>query len=335
MASIGQGGIAPARGIAAELLTLAERTNDRGLLLEAHHAMWASSFWLGELSAAEQHSERGLMLYDRQQHRSLAFQYGGHDAGTCCRWFSAWIHCLCGRPVQATATIEDAVVLAEQLAHPPTTAIALTWVCALHYFERKAQETAHIARRLIDLATERDLPPWRAAGIIFDGWTRAEAGEGRAGIAQIREGLVAAAATGTLIPLKPLYMLVLVDACWKLGQVDEGLLAVDETLDMIAELGARVWLSELHRLKGELILMRAPADHTEAEDAFREALAIARQQGALAWDLRAATSLGRLLGQRGRRDEARQILGDVYGRFTEGVDTVDLAEARALLAELA
>jgi predicted ATPase len=99
-------------------------------------------------------------------------------------------------------------------------------------------------------------------------------------------------------------------------------------------MGVRIWLSEFHRLKGELLLIRAPSDHAAAEGSFREALAIAGGQGADVWQLRAATSLGRLLGQRGRRDEAREILGDVSGRFTEGLDTADLVDATALLSEL-
>jgi len=296
--------------------------------------MWATSFWLAELSAAEHHIERGITLYDREQHRSLAFLYGGHDAGTCCRLFSAWLHWLYGHPIHAAAASKGAMVLAELIAHPPTIAIALTWACALLYFERNVRETGHVARRLIDLPTERDLPPWRVAGTIFDGWTRMESGEAEAGIAQILEGLVAAATTGTLIPLQPLYMLVHADACWKLGRPEEGLRTTDETLAMTADRGERIWLSELHRLRGELLLMRAPSDHATAESSFREALAIARQQRAQAWELRAVTSLGRLLGRRGARDEARKILGDVYGRYTEGLDTTNLAAARALLAEL-
>ena len=334
MFSAGQGRIVPARRIGGELLTLAERTNDRVLLLEAHHAMWATSFWLGELSAADQHIGRGISLYDREEHRSLAFLYGGHDPGACCRYFSTWTHWLFGRPLQAMAASDASIAFGEQLAHPPTIAIGLTWACALQYFERNIREAGHLARYLINLATERDLPPWRVAGTIFEGWTRAEAAEGAAGIAQIREGLRAAKTTGTLMPLEPLYLLVLADACWKVAQVEEGLRVIDETLTMMAAMGERIWLSELHRLKGELLHMRVPTDHAAAEGSFREALTLARQQGAQAWELRAATSLGRLLGQRGRRDEARHTLGDVYDRFTEGLDTPNLTEARALLAEL-
>jgi predicted ATPase len=334
MVSTGLGRVEPGRRIGSELLRLAERTNDRALELEAHHAMWATSFWLGELTAVQKHAERGMTLYDPEQHRSLAFLYGGHDPGVCCRWFAAWNFWLFGYSVRAHGACDDAITLAERIAHPPTIAIALAGACALWYFERNARETAHVARRLIDLAAERDLPSWRVAGTIFDGWTIAEAGEGPAGVAQIREGLLAARTTGTLLPLEPLYMLVLTDTHRKVGQAEEGLRATDEALAMMATMGVRIWLSEFYRLKGELLLMRAPSDHASAEDSFREALAVAHKQGAQAWELRAAISLGRLLGRCGRRDEARETLGGVYGRFTEGFDTANLSDARALLAEL-
>jgi predicted ATPase len=305
------------------------------LRLEAHHAMWATSFWLAELSAAEFHSEEGIRLYDSEQDRSLGVLYGGHDPGACGHSFSALTHWLFGRPLVALAASDESLVLAEEIAHSQTMAIALAWACALQYFERKAWETRQVARRLVALATERDLPAWRVAGTIFDGWTRVEAGEGSSGIAQIREGLLAAKTTSTLLPLEPLYNVVLAEACCKLGNAEEGIFAVNEALAMMAAMGAQIWLSELHRVKGELLLIRAPSDHAAAEGSFRKALAIARQQGSQAWELRAATSLCRLLKEHGRSDEARQTLGDVYGRFTEGLDTVNLTDARVLLAELA
>jgi adenylate cyclase len=253
----------------------------------------------------------------------------------CGRSLSAWTSWFFGRPVQAEAAIEVAIALAERVAHPPTIAIGLTWACGLLYFGRNARETAHMARRLIDLATEQDLPSWRVAGVIFDGWARAEAGEGPAGIAQIREGLLAArTTTGTLQPLEPLYMLVLTDTYREFGQAEEGLRATDEALAMMAAMGVRIWLSEFYRLKGEFLLMRAPSGHASAEDSFREALAVAHEQGAQAWELRAATSIGRFLGRCDRRDEGRQTLGDVCGRFTEGFDTADLRDAKALLDSL-
>jgi adenylate cyclase len=303
-------------------------------LLEAHHAMWATSFWLAEFPAAMEHTEKGISLYDRERDRSLAFLYGGHDPGACCRTFSAWTHWLLGRPTQAAATNDAAIALAEQIAHPPTMAIGLTWACALHYFERDARATRTLARRLVDLAEERDLPAWGVAGMIFDGWGRVQAGEGPPAIAQIREGLAAAKTTGTLMPLEPLYRLVLADAYARLGDAEEGLRVVDETFALIEAMGLRVWITELYRLRGQFLLMRAPSDYAAAEGAFREALAVARQQGAQSWELQSAVSLARLIGRRGRRDEARQTLGEIYARFTEGFETANLAAAKALLEEL-
>jgi class 3 adenylate cyclase len=336
MFSAGQGRIEPARRIGEELLTLAGRSNDRTLVLEAHHAMWATSFWLGELTAAHSHAEQGTTLYDREQDRSLAFLYGGHDPGACGLVFAGLTHWMFGRAVQAVATIEAAVAFAEQLGHPPTIAIALTWACILQYLVRDARATGHYARQVIAVSTEHDLPPWRAAGVLFAGWARAASEDDDAGVAQVHEGLVAAAQTkGTLMPLGPLYMLVLGDARLKHGQIEEGLTVIDDALAVMATRGERAFLSEFHRLKGELLLMRSPSNHGPAEACLRQALDVARQQAANAWELRAATSLGRLLARVGRQSEARQTLAEVYGRFTEGFDTTDLKDAKTLLEQFA
>jgi adenylate cyclase len=334
MVSAGLRRIAPARRIGSELLALAERADDRSLLLQAHHAMWATSFWLGEFGAAEQHIASGMRLYDRDQHRSLAFLYGGHDAGVCCRQFSIWTQWTLGRSIKAAMEGRAAIFLAEQLAHPPSLAQAFTWSCALSYFERDAPAAGQMARRLIDLSTERDLPPWRVAGTIFEGWSRAEAGDTMAGIAQIREGLVAAKATGTLMPIEPLYLMVHADACLKHNLTEEGLRAVDEALALMEAGGQRTWQSNLRRLRGELLLLQGCETHEEIERSFRHALEIAREQRAQAWELRAAASLGRLLGLQGRRDEGRETLANVFGNFTEGFETANLADAKALLAQL-
>jgi len=334
MVSAGLGRVGDARPIGGELLSLAEQSHDRALLLQAHHAMWETSFWLGELSAAEHHIRQRISLYDPEQHRPLAFLYGGHDPGVCCRQFSIWAHWLSGRPIQAGTASQAAIGLAEQLAHPPSLAQALTWTCVLLFFERNGPAAGYLARRLVDLATERELPAWRAAGMIIDGWSRSEGGDGGAGIEQIREGLVAARKTGTLMPLEPLYLMFLVDSCVRHGRAEEGLRATDDALALMTAGRVQIWRSEFHRLKGELGLSGPSADPRTAERLFRQALEIARQQRIPAWELRAATSLGRLLGGSDRRDEARQTLGDVLGRFTEGLDTANLTEARAVLSEL-
>ena len=334
MVSAGLGRIEPARRIAGDLLTVAERANDRALELEAHHAMWATSFWLGEVTAVRQHVERGLALYDPDQHSSLAFQYGGHDPGVCCRWFTAWNSWLLGYSVHAHAACDAAIALAERVAHPPTIAIALAWSCGLHYFEQDASATKRYALRLIALSKEQDLPAWEAAGRIFHGWALTRARTGSAAIEEICDGLAAAQAAGTLMPIAPLYKLVLADAYLNDGASDEGLLVIDETLAGMAVTGERVWHSEFHRLKGELLLARSPSNHEAAESCFRHALEIARAQQARSWELRAVTSLSRLLARHNRADSARRMVSELYSSFTEGFDTADLRRAKELLDTL-
>jgi len=333
MAAAGLGRITSAKRIGGELLTLAQRTTDRAILLQTHHALWATSFWSGDLAGAEHHVERGLSLYDREQHRSLAFLYGGHDAGVCGHHFAIWTHWLLGRPRRAAAAREATIDLAEQLAHPPSLAQALTWMCGLLYFERDAPPTLHVARRLIAHATERELPAWRVGGMIFEGWSRVHTGDGDAGMAQIREGLRLSQTTGTLMPVEPLYKALSIDACLTLGLADEGLRTVDEMVATI-DPALQMWHSDFQRLRGELLLIRNPSDHAAAEACFREALTIARKQGAVGWELRAAMSLARLQRGHARRDEGRQVLAAVYSRYTEGLDTTILRDAKRLLEEL-
>jgi predicted ATPase len=136
------------------------------------------------------------------------------------------------------------------------------------------------------------------------------------------------------MPIEPLYLMVHADACLTHTLTEEGLRTVADALAMMEAGGQRTWQSNLCRLRGELLLLQGRESHEEAERSFRHALEIARQQRAQAWELRAAASLGRLLGLRGRRDEARETLANVFGRFTEGFETANLTEARALLAQL-
>lgn len=132
----------------------------------------------------------------------------------------------------------------------------------------------------------------------------------------------------------PFYLSIQADACLKNGQTQAGLSAIDEALAVITTTGERLWQGELYRLKGELLLVISPSDDAEVERCFLRSLDIARRQGTRSWELRAAMSLSRLWRTQGKHDEARKILGDIYGWFTEGFDTADLKEAKALFEEL-
>ncbi|MGH7302593.1 MAG: AAA family ATPase, partial [Candidatus Rokuibacteriota bacterium] len=158
----------------------------------------------------------------------------------------------------------------------------------------------------------------------------AELGEGDAAIAQIRRGLAAYRSTGAHL-FVPYFLSLLARACLKTGRPQEGLRAIGEALERARSTGERVWEAELVRLQGELRLAASPHDVAEVLDCFRRAIEIARRQAARAWELRAASSLARLLVADGRRDEARRTVGGVYDRFTEGFETADLRDAKLFL----
>ena len=182
--------------------------------------------------------------------------------------------------------------------------------------------------------SERGFPHWAARGRILQGWADAQQGEATTGIARIRGGLAAAEAAGNRI-LTPFHLALLAEVLALAGKIEEGPAALDDALGKAAVSGERGWDAEIHRLRGELAGRLSHPDPAKAEDSFRTALATAREQGTRGYELRAATSLARLWREQDRRAEARELLAPVYGWFTEGFDTADLKDAKALPEELA
>ena len=187
------------------------------------------------------------------------------------------------------------------------------------------------AAATIALSTEQGFAFFLVFGIIYRGWARAEQGRIENGIAQMRSGLAGLRSLAAELA-RPLALSALAAACGKLSQSDDALALVDEALATAEKTGERHWDTEIYRLKGELLLKskRSP----EAETCFRHAIDIARRQSAKSLELRAVMSLSRLLRKQDKKVEARQMLADIYGWFTEGFDTPDLKEAKALLEEL-
>jgi predicted ATPase len=172
-----------------------------------------------------------------------------------------------------------------------------------------------------------------AVGPIMRGWALAMQGQGAEGLTQLCQGLDAYQATGAAFQ-RPHFLSMLAEVHKSLGQPEAGLTALSEALTLVEKTGERYYEAELHRLKGELLLQHAAPEGPHAEACFQQALAIARHQQAKSLELRAAMSLSRLWQQQGKRDEARALLAPIYGWFTEGFDTADLQEAKALLEEL-
>jgi predicted ATPase len=324
-----------ARALGEQLLSLAQQVHDPALLLEAHHALWATLFYTGEFASTRAHLEQGRALYDPQQHHAHALLYGGHDPGVCCLYHAAWSLWILGYPDQGLQGMREALTLARALAHPNSLAIALLWATKLHQSRREPQAAHEQAEACVVLADEQGFAEMLAEASIMRSWALAAQGQGTEGMAQMRQGLAAYRASGTE-RARPYYLALLAEAYGSIGQPAEGLSLLAEALALVDQIGERGWRAELHRLQGELLLAQAGESHQVpgAEACFHQALDIARHQQAKSWELRAAMRLSRLWQRQGKRDEARELLTPLYGWFTEGFDTADLQEAKALLQEL-
>jgi TOMM system kinase/cyclase fusion protein len=328
-----RGELPTALELGEQILTMAQRVRDPALLLQGHHAVGPTLFYMGELASAHAHLAQGIALYDPQQHRS-SLLYGGHDPRVCCQDYAAFTLWVLGYPDQAREQSYEALRLAQELAHPFTLGNALTFAALLHQFRREGRAAQSQAEAAMTLCSEQGFEEWVVYGRILRGWALIAQGRAEEGIAQMCEGLGAWGAMG--VELYRTYQLAqLAEAYGKVGQVDEGRRVLGEALAVVHNTGRRFYEAELYRLKGELLLARSAAHRAEAEACFQRALDVARRQQAKSLELRAAMSLSRLWQQQGKRTEAYELLAPIYGWFTEGFDTADLQEAKALLETLA
>jgi predicted ATPase len=326
--------------LAKQLFSLAQSAQDPALLVEAHRALGTTLFWLGEFTLARTHMEQGIALYNPQQHRSLAFLYGA-DSGLVCRFYATSILWNLGYPDQALKRMDETLSLAQELSHPHSLAFTLIMAAWLYEFRGEGQAAQERTEAAITLSTEQGFPYWLALGTILWGRALAEQGQVEAGIAQMRQGLAASQAMGIAIA-RSRYLAPLAEAYGKVGQVEEGLSTLAEALAIVNKNGERFYEAEIHRLKGELLLKAEGGtlrvkDEMSPEACFLKAIEIARSQQAKSLELRAVMSLGRLWrsqGSPGKKEEARQLLAEIYDWFTEGFDTADLKKAKALLEEL-
>jgi predicted ATPase len=231
------------------------------------------------------------------------------------------------------ASIQAALALAQQLAHPLSLRVALYWAAMLHHMRREAPLTQTRAEAAMTIAIDQEFSREFAQAMPLRGWALAVSGQGEEGIAQLHQGLAAYGATRATRD-RPYYLALLAEASGQMGQTTEGLEAVTEALATVAQSAVRWWEAELYRLRGQLLLQRTATQPEEAEACFQRALDVARRQEAKSLELRAAMSLARLWQRQGKRDAAHALLAPSYGWFTEGFDTADLQEAKALLEAL-
>lgn len=334
-----------ARALGEQLLVIAREREDPALLLEAHHALGQTLFHCGEFGPAVEHCLQGCELYRPAEHQAHVHLYGT-DPGISCHFFGGLSLWFLGFADQALQWVERGFAFALDSGHPLALAYGHQGLASVRQF-RGDVTAADAAESTIALSDAQGLPFWKAFGTFVSGWALAASGRAAEGIATMREGMSGWEATGAKV-WQPYFRAPIVEACLRDGQLDAGMAMLEEAWRAAQTLGEGTHLAELYRLRGELALARAvessPMDHAHepsiadqraaesgAEGDFVEALAIARQQEARALELRAAMSLARLWLRQGRGDDARELLGDIYGWFTEGFATSDLVAARTLL----
>jgi predicted ATPase len=325
-----------AHALAEQLFQLADSVQDPALLLEAHRPLGQTLFYMGEFAPACVYLNQAIALYDPQQHRSHVFRYG-HDARVACLCHMIRALWCLGAPDDALQRGHEALTLAHELSHSQSLAFALFDTAMLHQFRREGPAVLERVEAVVTLSTEQGFPFWLAIATVLRGWVLAEREQAEVGIAQMHQGLSAYQAVGSEL-YRPYFLALLAEAYGKAGQAEHGLMALAEALAIVERTGERWWEAELHRLTGELLLAQAGGEKLsmeEAETCLQQALDIARRQQAKSLELRAAMSLSRLWQRWGKRAAAHQMLAEIYGWFTEGFDTADLQEARALLEELA
>jgi predicted ATPase len=343
-----------ARKIGEQILSLADDQDNPALLVEAHAALGQTLCIQGELTLAREHLQQVVARNESQRHTALAFRLG-YDPGIYARAVESWVLWLLGYPEQALWRSREALTLAREQSHPFTLALTLATVAVLQQLRREEEATLEHVKASLVLSTEHGFPYLRTIATVRQGWGLARMGQVEEGLGQMRQGLTALRATGTEL-LRPYHLALLAEACGSCGQIEAGLCALEEALVAADQHAERFYEAELHRLKGELLLQTfaeaglqpAPTDidrgnatgigetsqsspQMEAEACFEKALDIARRQGAKSLELRAAMSRCRLWDQQGKGAEARQLLAEAYGWFTEGFETADLREARGLL----
>jgi predicted ATPase len=321
-----------AHALGEQLLTLAQQAQDTAMFMTAHRALGATLMWLGAVAAAYTHFAQGIALYEPQQHRAHAFLYR-QDSGVVCHILSACTLWLLGYPDQGLARIDEALTLAQQIAHPYSLGFVLSRAAIFHQLRLEVRLTQEHAKATIVLTKEQGFPYWMAVGSLLSGWALAHQGQAQEGIELLQQGLRAHRATGAELA-RPYFLALLAEAYGTMEQPEAGLAALAEALALVDTTGERWYEPELYRLKGELLLQQNSDNYAEAETCFHKALDIARNQQAKSFELRAATSLARLWQRQGKRQEAYDLLAPVFRWFTEGFDTADLKDAKALLEEL-
>jgi predicted ATPase len=320
------------RNLALQFLALAEKQGATVPLMIGHRVMGISLVCTGDIGQGRAHFDRVIALYDPVEHRPLATRFGV-DTGVSVLSYRSLALWLLGYPKRALADSDHALKDAHEIGQAATlmyalTITSLTQICCGNYVAANAQSDEAVA-----LADEKGALLWKAIGTIHQGCVLTLTGNVSNAVQMITAGIAAHRSTGSTLWI-PWFLSYLARAYAEVEQFEEAWHSIGEAM-MAVETTKETWFeAEVHRMAGEIALKSREPDAAKAEIYFERALAVARQQQAKSWELRGAMSMARLWRDQGKTKQARELLAPVYGWFTEGLDTRDLKEAKALLDEL-
>ena len=320
------------RDLAAQFLALAEKQAATAPLLIAHRIMGVSLLYAGDFAKARMHLEQAITLYDPAEHRPLATRFGQDAAVHALSYRSLALWSL-GYPEAAKVDIDQAISDAREIGQAATLMTALnntgiTLICCRNYAAANAE-----LGELVALADEKGALYWKVCGMASQGCLFAQTGKTSDAVRMLTSGITAYRSTGATL-WAPFHLSNLATSYASLGQLEDAWRCVGEAIRAVATTKEKWFEAEVHRIAGDIALS-PERDAAKAEAYFERALAVARRQQAKSWELRAAMSLARLWRDQGKAQQARELLAPVYGWFTEGFDTRDLKEAKALLEDLA
>ena len=321
------------RKLAAQFLALAEKQGATFPLAIGHRLVGTSLANVGDLTQGRAHLDQAIALYDPVAHRLLATRFG-QDVGVSILSYRSLAVWALGYADAALADADHALSDARETGQAATLMYALLVTSLTHILCGNYATANAQTYEVIALADEKGAAQWKAHGMLMLGWVFAATGKGSDAVSIITSGLTALRPTGATLWM-PLFLSYLASAHAELGQFDEAWRCISEARAAVETTDARMWEAEVHRIAGEIALKSTLPDTAKAQSYFDRALTVARQQQAKSWELRAAMSLARLWRDQGKKQQARELLAPVYGWFTEGFDTRDLKEAKALLEQLA
>ncbi|MBX7434907.1 AAA family ATPase [Mycobacterium sp. Y57] len=327
-----QGHAAQARALAEEYLATAKQQHDPVILTAGHRMVANIAWWQGDFADALTHCRRGQALYDPEQLRTSAVSYG-QDAGINCGYLEALTLWVLGYPDESVRKMDETLSHARELEHPFTVAQTLNFSAHLRQLVRDSRTAREHADEALRICAAGGFKAYGGWSLLPRGWALAEQGSAAEGLDDIREAAESRQAM-KVGGVMPWFVALLGETYGRLGRFEEGLRTLEEALMWVERTGEHMYEAEVYRLKGELLVGQNVADPAQPRACFERALTIATRQRAKSWQLRAATSLGRLLCRQGKRDQAREVLEPVYDWFSEGTDTPDLRDARAVLNAL-